>query len=64
MARQVRTAAGIHMSTFKDKGETEPAVQDEDAEDDLDASLWTAPPSFLADMRRAEEKAGVTTVVT
>lgn len=59
MSRQIRRTAGIHFSTFKDKGENEADMDDSDAEDAENGSLWTPLPSFFADMRRAEAKAGI-----
>ena len=62
MFAQVRTAAGIHMSTFKAPSKDGKAVADgasDSPPEDPDGSDWTPPPSFLEQMRRSDAKAGV-----
>jgi hypothetical protein len=59
MFAQVRSAAGIHMSTFKSKTDAEPSVDDDGEPTESGGSLWTPLPSFFAQMQAAEKKAGV-----
>lgn len=60
MLAQVKSAAGIHFSTFKDDPkDTKAGPSDTSPDDDAGGSLWTPPPSFLEEVRRNERKAGV-----
>lgn len=50
MFKQVKSAAGIHMSTFKDK---ENAGEDRLPEDTADISGWTPPAHLYEQFRRS-----------
>jgi hypothetical protein len=55
MFEQVKATAGIHMSSFKTKPDTDESVN----KDGATGSDWKPMPSFLVEMQRAEQKAGV-----
>jgi len=53
MMEQVKAAAGIHMSTFKEKATTSTPMKEDDAPQDADGSDWEPDPSFWLQMKKA-----------
>lgn len=53
MSTRVRKGAGIHMSTFKEKGDAAESVPDSPEDPDINYSGVTPTPEMMAEWRKA-----------